>query len=360
MPNTIREWREARNFTQVQVAHHIGVARSTVIRWENGETIPYEYHLEKLCELFGVTASQLGFSLSDETEPEPSSPSPPPSIERKPSPPQEHPSTYFVQDRSDANEQARLIVQDALVTRLVGTLPDDIALPQHVLDVGCGTGGWLIEVAKTHPEVKELIGVDISKRMLDFAREQAEIAGVSSRVTFRVMDALRMLEFADSSFDLINHRFAASWLRTWDWQKLLQEYKRVTRKWVLVSEAEGKIESSSDAYAQWWRLMLQAFRSAGHIPAIDFSFEEWLSPLFAQHGFQNITSEKHHLEYFGQTPMGLAFAQDIFYAMKTSEAFLQKWIGVAEYKALCQQVQEDLSGHFHVITPVISVRGEKG
>src|SRR2546427_6992082 len=144
----------------------------------------------------------------------------------------EHPSTYFVQDRSNLDEMTRLQIQDQLLTAgMGGVLPEqaDPARLQSVIDVGCGTGGWLIEVANTYPGIPRLVGVDISSKMLDSARTLAEAQGVSGRVEFYAMDALRMLEFPDNSFDLVNHRVAMSWLRKWDWPKLFREYLRVCR-----------------------------------------------------------------------------------------------------------------------------------
>jgi ubiquinone/menaquinone biosynthesis C-methylase UbiE len=125
-------------------------------------------------------------------------------------PRREHPSTYVVQDRSNEEELTRLQVQDQLVTASMGgVLPEqpDPTIFQRVLDVGCGTGGWLIEVAKTYPSISLLVGVDISSKMLDHARTQAEAQQVSDRVQFRAMDALRMLEFPAKSFELVNQRF---------------------------------------------------------------------------------------------------------------------------------------------------------
>src|SRR5713101_7159473 len=125
-------------------------------------------------------------------------------------PRQEHPSTYVVQDRSNEEELTRLQIQDQLVTASMGgVLPEqpDPTIFQRVLDVGCGTGGWLIEVAKTYPSISLLVGVDVSERMLAYAQEQAEAQQVSDRVEFRTMDALRMLEFPTHYFDLLNQRF---------------------------------------------------------------------------------------------------------------------------------------------------------
>src|SRR6266581_7695988 len=102
-------------------------------------------------------------------------------------PRREHPSTYVVQDRSNEEELTRLQIQDQLVTASMGGVLSEQSDPtqfQRVLDVGCGTGGWLIEVAKTYPHMKRLVGVDISTKMLDYARAQAEEQGLGDRIEF--------------------------------------------------------------------------------------------------------------------------------------------------------------------------------
>src|SRR5215469_391505 len=119
----------------------------------------------------------------------------------------EHPSTYMVQDRSNIDERQRVLLQDQLLTAGMGGPLSEQPDPgqfRRVLDVGCGAGHWLIEVAKTYPEITQLIGVDVSATMVEFAREQARAEHVEDRVEFHVMDALRMLEFPQTYFDLVN------------------------------------------------------------------------------------------------------------------------------------------------------------
>ena len=65
-----------------------------------------------------------------------------------------------------------------------------------VLDVGIGTGKNL----SYYPADVELIGIDISPKMLEKARRRANTLG--SEVDLRVMD-VENLEFADSTFDFI-------------------------------------------------------------------------------------------------------------------------------------------------------------
>jgi SAM-dependent methyltransferase len=137
-----------------------------------------------------------------------------------PDPYQERPSTYVVQDRSNLEELRRLQLQEHLITvALGGVLPEqpDPTRFHHVLDMACGAGGWLIELAKTAPTISHPVGVDISIRMIEAARAEAEAQQVQDRVEFRLMDALRLFELSGDVFDLTNLRFALSFLRTWEW-----------------------------------------------------------------------------------------------------------------------------------------------
>ncbi|MGH7867502.1 MAG: class I SAM-dependent methyltransferase, partial [Candidatus Dormibacteraceae bacterium] len=136
-------------------------------------------------------------------------------------PRRQYPSTYAV-DRANQDEITRLAVQDQLFTTgMGGALPEqpDPTIFQRVLDVGCGTGGWLIEAAKTYPTMTRLVGVDVNTRMIEYARAQAVAEQVQDRVEFQVMDALLILEFPKGYFDLANVRFATGYMRTWNWPK---------------------------------------------------------------------------------------------------------------------------------------------
>src|SRR5882762_8085940 len=109
----------------------------------------------------------------------------------------EKPSTYFVQDRKNEKELTRLKLQDRMITAAMGGVLAEQADPtvfRRVLDVGCGIGGWVIEVAQTCPEMS-LVGIDISKRMIEYARAQAQAYQVNGRVEFHVMDAIQVLDF---------------------------------------------------------------------------------------------------------------------------------------------------------------------
>ena len=141
-----------------------------------------------------------------------------------PEEPREHPSTYIMQDLGNLDELSRLDIQDKMLTTEMGGVLPELADPtslRRVLDVGCGTGGWLMETARTYPTIERLVGADISNKIVTYARDQAKAQHLDGRVEFHTMDALRILEFPPASFDLVNLRLGASWIRTWEWTKIL-------------------------------------------------------------------------------------------------------------------------------------------
>jgi ubiquinone/menaquinone biosynthesis C-methylase UbiE len=246
-------------------------------------------------------------------------------------PRREHPSTYFVQDRSNLDEMTRLQIQDQMMTAgMGGVLPEqpDPTRFQRVLDVACGTGSWLIEAAKTYPTIQLLIGVDVSATMLRYARAQAEEQAVHDRVEFATMDALRMLEFPDEFFNLVNHRFAMSWLRTWDWPKLLDEYQRICKPGgvIRVTECRVGVDSTSSALTRLNELGFQAFYQSGHLFEQDRNgVINQLARLLTQHGVQDVQTRIHILHY------------------RTALPFFRKWMRVPDdYEAIYQQALTEM------------------
>jgi ubiquinone/menaquinone biosynthesis C-methylase UbiE len=261
----------------------------------------------------------------------------------------EQQSTYFIQDRSNIDEMKRLEVQDKLLTAEMGGVLPELAEPlqlRRVLDVGCGTGGWLIETAKRYPSIEKLVGVDISGKMLSYARERAEEEGLDGRVEFKTMDALRMLEFPAASFDLVNQRLGISWLRTWDWTKILLEYQRVSHPGGIIRLTEGSVyaESNSPALTKLSQVALKAFYRSGRLftESNDGMVCE-LVRLMTQHGISDIQSRVHTVVYRADTVEGQHFLQNIMYILRLFVPFFQKWTRVPDdYQEIYQQALNDM------------------
>jgi ubiquinone/menaquinone biosynthesis C-methylase UbiE len=70
-----------------------------------------------------------------------------------------------------------------------------------ILDMGTGPGYLPVEIAKRSPALT-VIGVDLSRKLIEIARSNASKAGLADQLTFKSGNAGR-LEFSDSSFDMV-------------------------------------------------------------------------------------------------------------------------------------------------------------
>ena len=62
---SIKQIRENRGISQVQLSNILAVDRSTIAKWETGMSVPRAGTLKKLAAYFGCTIDEL---LTDETE----------------------------------------------------------------------------------------------------------------------------------------------------------------------------------------------------------------------------------------------------------------------------------------------------
>lgn len=263
-------------------------------------------------------------------------------------PNREHPSTYFVQDQQSEAELSRLVIQDQLITAAIGgVLPEqaDVSRFRRVLDVACGPGGWIIKAARTYPNLS-LVGIDISQRMIAYARRQADICQVADRVAFHSMDALRMLEFPPDSFDLINMRLGISFLRTWDWPDMLREMLLVSRPQGIIRLTEPELihQSTSPALMHWQELLMQAWFRAGHLFAAETTgITAHLTRLLQQSGCRQVQTKTFAVTFRAGTAGGEALYEDVCYLLQTIRPFLQKWGMLPDnYQELCQQVLQEI------------------
>ncbi len=261
---------------------------------------------------------------------------------------QQYSGTYFVQDRQNEDELLRLAAQDRIVTASMGGVLAEQAAPsafRRVLDVACGAGGWVIEAAQTYPEMS-LVGVDVNGHMIEYARAQAAALHVDNRIEFHVMDALGILDFPDESFDLVNMRFAISFVRTWDWPRVLSELLRVVRPGGVVRLTDEEVihQSNSPASMQFCEMLLCALFQSGHLFAQESTgLTAHLAPLLSRHGCQQVQTEAHALQYRAGTPAGQAYAEDGLHVFRTLRPFLQKWGCMSkDYDAIRDQAFEEL------------------
>lgn len=261
---------------------------------------------------------------------------------------QPYSGTYFVQDQGNEEEFLRQMEQDRLVTTSMGGVLAEQSAPhllRRVLDVACGVGGWAIEAAKTYPDMS-LVGIDINPRMIRYAREQAAREQVADRVEFSATDALRPLDFPDASFDLVNMRFAMSFVRTWEWPRLISNFMRVVRPGGIVRLTEEQVihESSSPASVTFCKVLLGALYRSGHLFTQESTgLTNHLAMLLRQQSDQEVQTVQHVLHLQAGTPEGQIYIRDGNYIIRTLRPFLEKWGMAGEnYAELAQRVRAEL------------------
>jgi tRNA (cmo5U34)-methyltransferase len=86
---------------------------------------------------------------------------------------------------------------------MLDVLASCISSTNHrILELGCGTGELSLKVLQRYPSA-EIVALDYSRRMLDFARAKIELAGYAARWTGIEMD---FGEWANSAFSLVDDR----------------------------------------------------------------------------------------------------------------------------------------------------------
>lgn len=273
--------------------------------------------------------------------------------------------TYFIQARTNGEEVARLRLQDDMVTTAMGgVLPEqpDPTVFHRVLDVACGPGCWLLTTAQTYPTMTHLLGVDISRQMIAHARVQTEEQHLSDHVAFHVMDALLLLVFPPESFDLVNLRFGVSFLRTWDWPKLLGEMLRVTRHGGVVRLTEGEVgsQSNSPAATALYERGVRALYRAGHLFAErPDGLLDHLVPLLRQYSGERVQTHASTLEYRAGTATWQAFFEDARSVLRQARPFVQKWGSAGDdYETLYHQALKEMQQpDFHATWKLLTVWG---
>lgn len=119
-------------------------------------------------------------------------------------------STDASPDWSSAAGNAWVGVQDltdATYEPVERLLSDEVARNpgRRVLDVGCGTGATTVAIARRLGPDAECAGIDVSKPMVEAARERAREAGLE-RIRFDLADA-GTHQFGEGAFDLIVSRW---------------------------------------------------------------------------------------------------------------------------------------------------------
>lgn len=109
----------------------------------------------------------------------------------------------------------------------------EIPQGQKILDVACGTGAQVFELA---PFAKEVTGIDLSESMVRKAEQTKEKRNFAN-VHLRVCDATGMWKFDDKQFDIALITLALHQFSPENYPDILGEMKRVAQQIIVVDYA---------------------------------------------------------------------------------------------------------------------------
>jgi ubiquinone/menaquinone biosynthesis C-methylase UbiE len=238
----------------------------------------------------------------------------------------------------------RLDLQHYMIRYLLkGNYIAPIAKPAQILDVGCGTGRWVIEMAREFPQAK-LNGID-----LKHPEEAAAIFPHNSH--FHAGNVLNGLPFEDSFFDFVHQRLLIFAIPQARWQPLVNELVRVTRRggWVELIEVNPTFQHMGPATERLLHLVVQATLKLGLDPAIS----QHMGPLLSIAGLKRVGTSTQLVplgNWGGQIgTMAIADILAIAQGMK-SPVVAQTQTTPAEFDNLTMQLAEEAEEYHTTFT----------
>lgn len=255
----------------------------------------------------------------------------------------------YVIDAESPTEMARLMQLDRIITKGMGGPLADIPprLLENILDVACGPGGWVLDVAFEHPET-EVAGIDISRTMINYANARASSQKLYN-ASFGVMSITQPLDFPNEAFDLVNARFLIGVLKQENWKQFLADCMRVLKPGGILrlTETQDYGRTNSRAYEDYLALLSEALYKAGYGFAVDgrtFDLTHMLPSLLRDAGCQDIHITAHALEVSADTDVWPDFYQNAEVTFQMVTPLLLR-TGVADQEklaALLPHISRDL------------------
>jgi len=276
-------------------------------------------------------------------------------------------NTYIL-DAASGAEMARLMKQDRLLTEGMGGLfPErgDVATMHDILDIACGPGGWVLDTAFAYPKTR-VVGVDINRKMVEYARAQAWSRGLEN-ASFQVMNALERLDFPDHSFDLVNARFLVGFMPQARWATFFQECVRITRPGgvIRVTEFDEPGTSNSTAFETLKKYAFQAIHKAGFTSSVDghnYGIMPILGRLLRDAGCRDVGQRVHAIDFSYGTEGHEPMYQNSKIAFQLVQPFMVKMKVLTEQEAeerYNQMLIEIMSEDFCAVWLYMTAWGQK-
>ncbi|KAG0174478.1 hypothetical protein DFQ28_006453 [Apophysomyces sp. BC1034] len=230
-------------------------------------------------------------------------------------------STYWLP--KDEEEQERLTVQHLAIKELYNgnvltSTFDYVNLEENcrVLDVGCGSGIWAMDMAMAYPK-SEFIGVDIA----DVRVQNIEL----DNVTFGHGNVLERLDFPDNSFDLVHMRLFVLALREDEWPGAVREAFRLVKPGGVLHLMEYDIlVNGNEIVRKGMQAVQDTCRDRGQDPNIALQIER----LASEAGGKVVQTDYRLVQFTNQTNLGKNFVWDWKQGFKSGMKLLGPKLGL--------------------------------
>jgi SAM-dependent methyltransferase len=202
----------------------------------------------------------------------------------------------------------------------------------NVLDVGCGTGRWGYEIAKTYPRT-QVVGFDLEA--------VPPTTSVPLNYKFYQGNLLHGVPFAGQPFHYVHQRLLVAGIPVDKWPAVIEELRSITAPggWIELVEMGTTFHRAGPAtlqFLEWWKLV-----SADR--GIDASKVASLVPLLIEMGLPKETIRAKTITTpvgtWGGT-LGTMLAQDILAGWPTMRPLIHEALGIApeRFDAVLEQL----------------------
>lgn len=162
----------------------------------------------------------------------------------------------------------------------------DIQSEDKILEIGCGTGATLVEIASRYDN--QIYGVDILDEMLSAARERIKQSGCEDKISVQKAGADKPLSFKSNSFDKIYMESVVGFQEINAFKQILSETHRLLKHegLYIASEALWKDNVSDDVVKEICESSERDFGLA-HASASNITLSKFLS-LANENGFKEL------------------------------------------------------------------------
>ncbi|GER87776.1 hypothetical protein KDW_19380 [Dictyobacter vulcani] len=194
--------------------------------------------------------------------------------------------------------------------------------PKNILDVACGTGRWMFEIASVFPQAN-ILGLDLVTPL-----QKQSTVSFPRNCIFTASDVADGLPFMDKTFDFVHQRLLILGIQAKIWPGLLRDLVRITRPggWVELIETNltcQRLGPETKRLAKW-------VQEISIKRGIDASIPKILGTQLKQVGLVNVSTQRISI------PIGLwggrvgsMLRQDILSITKATRPFVMTHAGIS-------------------------------